>query len=252
MLVDARYETLGVIAGYNRYEAIGRMFGLWAWCLDLQNFVVTDDIVVRFLGPNGVNAILANGFSHLALGERRGDSIYVCGTHRLQWLGARRAAGRAGGKKAAAVTMRDESGAFAKPGTVQHVPKPEKAPKVKKAKPRADGLPPVEGWQDIIATYATAYENAHGAKPSLASAGIELKKLRALALEHGAVEVTRRISIAYTSPPAWPAGPWDLKTLIAHFDKLAKPTRNGAVNRPGVGRFEPTEDVDHSKPPWEV
>lgn len=88
---DERFGALTDIAGLaNRYEAIGRMHALWSWCTDrglldapedCDGYAVHDAVVRRFLGPKGVEAILAEGCDELALGVRRPDGlIYLRGT----------------------------------------------------------------------------------------------------------------------------------------------------------------------------
>lgn len=126
VLMDERYEALGDIAGYNRHEALGRMFSVWAWCLDKQEFVLHEAIVRRFLGPRGVEAILgevAPGeiVDSLALGERRDGGIYVRGSESLAWLGERRAAAAKGGVERAH-GVRDGGGRFVSEQT-EHPPK---------------------------------------------------------------------------------------------------------------------------------
>lgn len=118
VLMDERYDALADIAGYNRHEALGRMFALWAWCLDKQEFVLHEAVIRRFLGPRGVEAILGDGVDSLALGERRDGGVYVRGTESLLWLGARRDAAAKGGE-ARSHGVRNESGCFVSPATNQ-------------------------------------------------------------------------------------------------------------------------------------
>lgn len=87
---DERVLVLAEIAGYNRQEAIGRLFDLWSWCTDRKladapawcdGYAVAESVVRRFLGPLGVEAILANGCDELSLGRRvQDDLIYLRGT----------------------------------------------------------------------------------------------------------------------------------------------------------------------------
>lgn len=106
---DDRFEVLGNIAGYNKYEALGRMAHLWARCRDRKledapadsdGYVVSDAVVTTFLGPDGIKAILAADVDDLALGERHGTShIYLRGTSEtVAALRQRLAAASAGGK----------------------------------------------------------------------------------------------------------------------------------------------------------
>jgi hypothetical protein len=94
---DARIETLGQIAGYNRYEALGRMAHLWRWCTDRATYVVSEAVVRGCLGPQGVEALLESD-----LGERVEGGIRVRGTvGRVEWLDVKRKAGQAGGEASA-------------------------------------------------------------------------------------------------------------------------------------------------------
>lgn len=105
---DDRFEVLGNIAGYNKYEALGRMSHLWAWCrdrklqdapADADSYVVSEGVVVLFLGEHGIKAILAADVDCLALGQRRPDgSILLRGTSEtVAALRQRLAASSAGG-----------------------------------------------------------------------------------------------------------------------------------------------------------
>ncbi len=80
------YVVLGELAGYGRHEALGRMVMLRAWCRGrvLQDapdgcpgYAVTEATVLRFLGPRGVTAILADGHGDLALGARWSEGLVL-------------------------------------------------------------------------------------------------------------------------------------------------------------------------------
>ncbi|HEY6036328.1 MAG TPA: hypothetical protein VIV58_18755 [Kofleriaceae bacterium] len=119
---DERFAMLGDCAGYNRYEALGRMHALWSWCVDrgLQDapagedgYVVSEAVVRRFLGSNGVTAILGDDCDELALGERRdGARIYLRGTSEYVADRRARAAVAAAGGVARAAGGRDDTGRF--------------------------------------------------------------------------------------------------------------------------------------------
>jgi hypothetical protein len=126
---DVRFEVLGELAGYNRYEALGRLHALWSWCVDrgLQDapedsdgYVVSDAVVRRFLGPNGITAILGDGCDEFALGERRADGrIYLRGTS--EYVSDRRSravVASAGGQARAASAPPREQGRFVSTPTI--------------------------------------------------------------------------------------------------------------------------------------
>lgn len=87
---EERVLVIADIGGYSRYEAMGRLIDMWAWCADRKledapedcdGYAVPDAVVRRFLGPRGVEAILGDGCDELALGERRKDGlVYLRGT----------------------------------------------------------------------------------------------------------------------------------------------------------------------------
>jgi hypothetical protein len=126
---DERFEVLGSIAGYNRHEALGRIFNLWAWCterarerlrkkLPWEPPIAPAAVVVHFLGPKGVDAILGGGVDEFALGELQADGrIYVRGTHRSNW-GHELADGSRAGGEARASAPRDLDGRFVSGPTV--------------------------------------------------------------------------------------------------------------------------------------
>jgi hypothetical protein len=129
---DVRFEVLGELAGYNRYEALGRMHALWSWCVDrgLQDapdgedgFVVAEAVVRRFLGANGIVAILGDGIDDFALGERRdGARIYLRGTGEYVLDRRARVAVASAGGAARAAGGRDDAGRFVITPTIAQPP----------------------------------------------------------------------------------------------------------------------------------
>lgn len=103
---DSRIELLGEIAGYNRYEALGRIAHLWRVCTARNTYVLAEHFILGALGRNGVEALIGSG-----LGERTSDGIRVCGTEgRIEWLAQKRRAGSAGGS---ATAQRKQKGSSA-------------------------------------------------------------------------------------------------------------------------------------------
>jgi len=95
---DPRITMVGELAGYNAFEALGRMTHLWRWCTQRRTYTVTESTVRVMLGPHGVEALLG-----AELGERTPDGIRVCGTKgRIEWAeelaSKRKAAGEARAK----------------------------------------------------------------------------------------------------------------------------------------------------------
>ncbi len=239
VLMDERYDVIADVAGYNRHEALGRMFALWAWCLDKQQFVVHERVIKRFLGERGVDAILGDGVDDFALGERREDGIYVRGTEKLKWLGERRAAATKGGEERANAP-RDDDGRFVMeptPPPAKHHPDSSQAtsqappnvqplvldlglgsPSGKNASPRAS--PPRSPMAAVKACWAKRWRAAHGAHPHWTP---NLEKHAAnLGQAHGVDEVCKRIDLCFDSPPQWPPGPRDFKWFVDNFDKCIR------------------------------
>lgn len=93
---DLRIEMLGDLAGYNRFEALGRLAHLWRICTQRSLYVISDVQVAACLGPKGVEAILA-----AELGERVEGGIRIKGTQgRIEWLMNLKANASAGGRAA--------------------------------------------------------------------------------------------------------------------------------------------------------
>lgn len=83
-----------------------------------------------------------------------------------------------------------------------------------------------------IDVFDRLYREANdGAKPTWGER--PFASMRTLVQKHGRDEVCKRIEIMFTAPPRWPAPPYDLASLVQHFDKFAKPSTNrgGMVDR---------------------
>jgi hypothetical protein len=256
--VDPRVELLGDLAGYNRYEALGRLAHLWRVCTDRQQHVVSEAIVRSCLGAAGVDALLQS-----ELGERHPDGIRVRGTQgRIEWLEAKRTAARAGGaaKAARAKTLavgsqnpatsshdpsiRQADGrhlpAYTLPTPCPPSPSPslreekketapaalsleiqesgDQKPASKPATAKAAAGPPSD-HQRVIAAFWAAFERASGVKPTYtADVGAQVKRLL---VSHSADEVCRRVENFFGRPrEQWPADR-DWGTFVKHFDKWA-------------------------------
>jgi len=111
---DPRVELLGTLAGYNRYEALGRLAHLWMVCTHRESYELPAVNVIACLGEKGIEALVGSG-----LGERTESGVRVKGTKgRIEWLKTRREASRAGGE-----AKRTQSQPKAKPNGSQTVAK---------------------------------------------------------------------------------------------------------------------------------
>lgn len=122
LVKDERVSALGDLAGYNVYEARGRLVTLWSWCVDRRlldapadsdGYAVSESVVRRFMGPRGVEAMLGDGCDELALAVRRHDGLlYLRGTGEyVTSLRGLAATARAGGSARASGT-RDDAGRY--------------------------------------------------------------------------------------------------------------------------------------------
>lgn len=93
---DPRIGLLGDLAGYNRFEALGRLAHLWRICTQREAYVLEESWIVATLGEKGPEAMLKAG-----LGEKAEGGIRVKGTKgRIEWIQKLRANAGAGGRAA--------------------------------------------------------------------------------------------------------------------------------------------------------
>jgi hypothetical protein len=125
---DERFAALAQVAGYSRFEAVGRMIALWSWCIDRglrdapddeDGYVVSEGVVRQFLGPSGALGLLAEDCEELALGQRRdGGRYYLKGTS--EYVSQRRMLLKTSvaGGAARAATVRANDGRFVSEPTI--------------------------------------------------------------------------------------------------------------------------------------
>lgn len=282
---EERVLVIADIAGYNRHEAIGRLVDMWAWCTDrgledapgdCDGYAVSEAVVVRFLGPLGVRAILGDNCDEFALGELRADGlIYLRGTSetvsRLRAL--RRSASAGGEARVGGVAPKRVRGRFVGKQTkppADHQPRTSRAPAVDQPATsdppartseipqatsqihRPDQEPelslapsaprPQSDHGSVVAEFDQRYRDRYRSKPTWGDK--QGKLVKQLLAKHSAGEIIRRIGILFTSPPTFLDGAAiDIGTLAQHFDKLAAPAQQRLpmrVRDPTVGRVEPS------------
>jgi Sec-independent protein translocase protein TatA len=98
---------------------------------------------------------------------------------------------------------------------------------------------PATGYTETVALFDRLFFAQNGVKPTWgAKQGAQLK---ALLERHGAPEVQRRTEILFAGRgPAFIRSPFDLGTLVMHFDKLAAPADQAPRNS---GRDLSTDDL---------
>ncbi len=114
------------------------------------------------------------------------------------------------------------------------------APKVRPPrKPKAQQEPKTPpAHQAAIDHFHTRYKAAYGTKPSWTDQ--EVGQVSTLVKKVGEAEVRRRTDILFDSPPSWLQGPYDVGTLVKHFNKLVA----GLVTDGRHGRVEPVPHAD--------
>lgn len=75
----------------------------------------------------------------------------------------------------------------------------------------------------MVAAFDAAFRAQNGAAPTWGAK--QGAQVRELVTKHSAAEVQRRIGVLFTAPPSWLVPPFDLGTLVQHFDKLAAPSK---------------------------
>jgi hypothetical protein len=238
---DPRVELLGELAGYNRFEALGRMAHLWSVCTDLGQYIVSEAVVRGCLGVHGVDALLVS-----ELGERSDDGIRIRGTvGSIEWLANKRKAGKKGGSAAANGSKsqsnlkqnrsRAEAEGKQRRSRTEASPNPQGSslsnPGIQgsgnpKGGDAADKPPPPD-FRRFTDSFNELYAEANGgAKPSWGSKqGNQVKQL--IAQLGGTDEAIRRATNMFRHPPSWLEPPYDLGTLLAHADKFSQPHRSG-------------------------
>lgn len=208
---DVRFEVLAELAGMaNKYEALGRMHHLWSWCVDrgLQDapehedgYVVPETVIRRFLGTNGVTAILGDDVDEFALGERRdGGRIYLRGTSDYVSERRARAAVASAGGSARANGSRDDAGRFVN-GTTNVQPEPQPQPsRPPAAGPAANQPTPASSSSDLPLPTSGSQNPHTRARERHPDAGGIARRV----WDHGA-KVRGELSVANIKPlPAWP------------------------------------------------
>lgn len=86
-LKDPRYVVLGRALGTTKFDALGRMVELWAYCTEKQTYFMTETSIDICADREGFYNLIMS--PEIDLGERQDDgSIRIKGTEgRIEWLG---------------------------------------------------------------------------------------------------------------------------------------------------------------------
>lgn len=255
---DPRMELLGVLAGYNRFEALGRMAHLWRVCTNKQMYYVTEATIVACLGERGVEALIGS-----ELGEKTPDGIRVRGTEgRIEWLGKKRTAAKAGGlaksrrvaEKRAAVSAKSlplaatrlpdgsHTPAESLPLECQNEPKrlPDAFPLTLTLTSKREDAPTKSDARLVTEAFFARYESAYGRKPAWSpKEGAIVKRLLG---QSDAAEILRRMAILFDHPPDWLHPPFDIGTLSSAFNRLVVESAPRTSNRAQPDRPAPQSE----------
>ncbi len=82
----------------------------------------------------------------------------------------------------------------------------------------------------VVAAFDRRFRDAYGNPPTWdkTTGGM----VATLLTKHAATEIVRRINVLFDSPPKWPPGPYDFRSLVAMFDKLVGSPTTTSPSRP--------------------
>lgn len=130
-ILDPRFEYLGELTGFGKYDARGRLIGLWSDCIQQTRDVRTAEEIDNLTGWFNPEK---GSFADLLVRARLADAVEggyrVRGVRdRMKWLvelrAKRRAAASIGGKKGAQAAGRGKDGRFgARPKSTEQTPEP--------------------------------------------------------------------------------------------------------------------------------
>ena len=113
---DWRFRALASALGCDWHGAIGRCAHLWGECTRRGSYTLPEAAIGAILGADPAEAVAALVSCELA--EETPDGVRIRGTEgRIEWLEAKRRAGRRGGRARAAQADRD-GGQFVSAGTI--------------------------------------------------------------------------------------------------------------------------------------
>lgn len=115
--VDPRFDVLGRLLGTSRFDALGRMASVWAWCTERSRHDIPAFFLAAFFPDGAANSVVtAELAAWCECGEPESHPpgckhLRVRGTEgRVEWLEERRSAAKAGGRARAETAQRDERG----------------------------------------------------------------------------------------------------------------------------------------------
>lgn len=236
---DPRITILAGMLGWSRREALGCLVGeVWPICYDQRTWLVSKRVIDAAANHPGFADALIE--CELATLDRSGK-VHIRGAkERIKYLDNKSIAGREGGLKSAESRRRAPKQTASNEGSTPqaarnpntNTPVPASAPASPPVQEK-NASPPARAPSSEHVPALRAFDAYFKAKNDGASPGwddVSVGMLKTLVKKRTCDEVVRRIEILNTAPPAFPPQPWDLKTLVAHFDKCASPTtRNSAA-----------------------
>lgn len=263
--VDGRFDALGLHLGVDPDAVRTRMARVWSWqtenyTADAPTYVVPEAVLVGLLKSlDASRALVAAG-----LAEQRENGFYIRGSEgQIEWLWRRRARASKGGVARAVAAaqaspkldasssqagrklsrdgvqaelgegLRAASGIRDQGSDLRSEASPPLKPLgqgIETAEPRPPRAAPTGPHAAVTAAFFAAFEQQTGAKPTWgAKQGAMVKKLLDA---HSAEDVIARIERLFAGVLPWLSPPYDIGTLVQHFDKLA-PIAPPRVRGPG-------------------
>lgn len=242
-LLDARFIQLGRrIAGVRKasrrtYRRVGlaAMVELWSYCTERGITEVDGEEVNDLLDHDEAASAIVDS----ELADQNGAAIRLRGADKLTWLKDRRTNASKGGAARSKSAKRAKDGTYAPAETENRVVEStpaESSPSISistsinsKTRQEVVATPPARskrarskpppGYREFVSHFDGLYSTAYGSKPTWgAKQGAMVKRLLK---DHGLDECRRRCSIMFEQPPDWLSPPFDLGTLVQHFDKFS-------------------------------
>lgn len=97
---DPRFVMLGNLLGASKFDAIGRVAAVWAYCTEKETYFLAEGMIDTIAGCSGFTTFLSNSDVNLAEFVEKRGLFRIKGTRgRIEWIGKLRNNSRIGGAK---------------------------------------------------------------------------------------------------------------------------------------------------------